>query len=172
MSRVLLIAAQTVNGKIAHNNDELVRWTSKEDKELFVHITQECGVVVMGRRTYETMGKPLPGRLNIVLTHSPESGKNQPGVLEFSNEGPGEILQGLAARGYERVAIIGGASIYTLFFAAGLVDEVLITIEPLIFGRGIDMIQTLDQDIELELLECRKLNEQSVVLRYKVKSVQ
>lgn len=172
MPHVFLIAAQTLNGKIAHTNDELVRWTSKEDKELFVEETKATGVVVMGRRTYETMGKPLPGRLNVVLTRNPVGGESQPGILEFSNENPEELLQGLEARGYKRIAIIGGASVYTLFLEAGLIDEILITVEPLIFGSGIDMIQALDRDIELQLLECRKLNKQTVLLRYHVKKPQ
>lgn len=171
MPHVFLIAAQTLNGKIAHANDELVRWTSKEDKELFVQETKAAGVVVMGRRTYETMGKPLSGRLNVVLTRNPRDEKSQPGALEFTDETPRELLQSLEARSYKRVAVIGGASIYTLFLEAGLIDEIVVTVEPLIFGRGIDMMQAFDQDIELQLLECRKLNEQSVLLRYKVKKL-
>jgi dihydrofolate reductase len=171
MPRVLLIVAETLNGKIAHGNDEPVRWTSKEDKELFIEVTKACGVVVMGRRTYETIGKPLPGRLNIVLTRDPGVKEDMPGALEFVNQDPSELLALLGARGYERVAVIGGASVYSLFLAAGLVDEILVTIEPLLFGRGIDMIQASDRDTRLELLECRKLNAHAVFLRYKVKKI-
>ena len=67
--RVLILAAITVDGKIARGDAEFTGWSSREDKRLFARTSREAGVVVMGRRTFETLPAPLPGRLNVVLSH-------------------------------------------------------------------------------------------------------
>src|SRR4029077_13639552 len=62
--RVLILAAITVDGKIARADAEFTGWSSHEDKRLFARTSREAGVVVMGRRTFETLPAPLPGRIN------------------------------------------------------------------------------------------------------------
>ena len=66
--------------------------------------------VLMGRKTFESIGKPLPQRTNIILTHD----------LNYRAEGciiTHSIEEALnAATGSEEIMIIGGASIYDLFF--------------------------------------------------------
>ena len=158
----------TVNGKIAHAHDELVDWTSKEDKQFFHAETKKCGVVVMGNTTYKTIGRPLPGRLNVVMTRTPDITRNITGVLEFTDQSPRQILQDLERRGFETVAVTGGAQIFSQFLEAGLADELAITIEPKIFGRGVNLFADMARDFALELIETRQLNPHVVLLRYRV----
>ncbi len=158
----------TVNGKIAHTSDELVDWTSKEDKRFFHEETKKCGVVVMGNNTYKTIGRPLPGRLNVVMTRTPDITKNWEGVLEFTDKPPRELLQNLERRGFSSVAVTGGAQVFSQFLEAGLADELAITIEPKIFGSGVNLFADIAKDFALELLEVRNLNPHVVLLRYKV----
>lgn len=164
--KVILIAAQTLDGKIAHAPDEPATWTSKEDKRFFVEETKKHGVVIMGRRTYATIGKPLPERLNIVLTKNPSAEDNQEGVIEFTNAAPRELLADLNRRGFPSVAVIGGASVYSQFLREGLVDELMISIEPKLFGGGIPLVEGLASDIALQLIEARKLNAHTLLLHY------
>ena len=84
--KVILIMAQTADGKIARASDELVDWTSKEDKRFFIDKTKEAGVMVMGSNTYRTIWRPLPGRLNVVLTSHPEAEKSESGETEKLTE--------------------------------------------------------------------------------------
>lgn len=64
-----LIAAMSVDGFIAHEASEMsTKWTSKADARWFGQKTKEAGVCVMGKTTYATVGRPLPGRLTIVLS--------------------------------------------------------------------------------------------------------
>jgi len=166
--KVVFFAAITVNGKIAHAHDELVDWTSKEDKQFFHAETKKCGVIVMGNVTYKTIGGPLPGRLNVVMTRSPDTTKNQKDVLEFTNQSPREIVESLEQRGFSAVAVTGGAQIFSQFLEAGLADELAITIEPKIFSTGVNIFADMQQDFALELIEMRSLNPHVVLLRYKV----
>lgn len=166
--KVIFFAAMTVNGKIAHSSDELVDWTSKEDKQFFHEETKKCGVVVMGNSTYKTIGRPLPGRLNVVMTRTPDPAKNWEGVLEFTNQSLRELLQDLERRGFSSVAVTGGAQVFSQFLEAGLADELAITIEPKIFGAGVNIFSDMQRDFPLELFEVKNLNPQVVLLRYKV----
>ncbi len=59
---VILLMAMTLDGKIARTRSELVNWTGKKDKQYFVKVTRNAGVVIMGSKTFDTIGYPLPGR--------------------------------------------------------------------------------------------------------------
>ena len=164
--RVTLIIAMTADGKIAKSSSHLTDWTSKEDKAFFMSETKKAGVVIMGKNTYNTFRRALPNRLNIVLTK--EVGINIPNQLEFKNASPKDVLEELAGRGYERVALIGGAFINGAFLQAGLIDEIMLTIEPRIFGEGLNLFSGIDCDIALSLISIKQLNQNVISLHYKL----
>ena len=168
--KTFIIAALTADGFIAENSHQATDWTSKSDKKFFVERTKQAGVMIMGRRTYETIGKPLPGRLNVVYTRrqglslTPEKDED----LMYTSLPPAELLADLEKKGYQEAAICGGASIYTLFLEAGLVDTLYLTIEPKIFGQGVSLFGKKIA-ANLELQEVKKLDEQVILLAYRVK---
>lgn len=164
--RVLLVAAITVDGKIARDDHELTTWTSREDKRLFARVSREAGVLIMGRATYETLPAPLPGRLNVVMTSRPDM--PVPAGVELTGDSPERVLGHLAERGYDTVVVAGGAQIYRAFLLAGMVDEIWLTVEPLAFGRGVSLLGDEPLDLRLELLEIQRLGDRAVMLRYRV----
>ncbi|MBI5221369.1 MAG: dihydrofolate reductase [Candidatus Magasanikbacteria bacterium] len=155
--KVILLMAITVDGKIAKSPDHPATWTSRADKKVFVAETKKAGVIIMGETTYDTIGKPLPGRLNIVMSLSPDKNKNIPGLLEFTNTPPKELLAELESRGFSSVIIGGGATINGLFLREKLIDEIWLTIEPKIFGEGLSLFKGAEVDVDLELLEVNKI---------------
>lgn len=167
--KIILMMAVTADGKIAKSTSHAADWTSKEDKQAFIKETKKAGVIVMGRNTYETIGRPLPGRLNLILAENPEDYQDavKPGNLEFFKGSPQEIYEFLAKRKFETVILGGGASVNQSFMVNNLVDELLITIEPKLFGRGMSLF-TESLDIDLELLDLVKLNPNTIQLRYRV----
>ena len=160
--KTFLIAALSADGFIAKNSGHLADWTSKEDKQFFVEMTKRAGVVVMGQNTYETIGRPLPGRLNVVYSKD----KEYEGV-EVTQKDPKELLADLEKRGYEEAAIGGGATIYTMFMEAGLVDRLYLSIEPVLFGKGMSLFNK-ELDANLQLENVSKLGEQTILLEYNV----
>ncbi|MFA5947026.1 MAG: dihydrofolate reductase family protein [Patescibacteria group bacterium] len=164
--KTILLAAVTANGFIARSTNELANWTSKEDKKLFVEETKKAGVMIMGRTTFATIGKPLPGRLIIVLTEKPEEVAVVPGSVETASGDLKMILENLEKRGYSSVIVAGGSNVYSQFLNAGLVDELLLTVEAVMFTDGIRLTQNLTREITLELLSVEKLGEKSVLFRY------
>lgn len=167
--KTILLMAITVDGKIAKTTDHLANWTSKADKKIFVEETKKAGVIVMGETTYNTIGRPLPGRLNVVMSYAPDTSKNQLGILEFTNTPPRELLQELSDRGFSAVILGGGATINGLFLKENLIDEVWLTIEPKIFGEGLSLFKGADVNLDLEMIENRQLDTDVIQVRYKVK---
>lgn len=159
-----IIAVLTADGLIAESQDQVsTDWTSAEDKKFFSERTREAGVIVLGYNTYKTIGRPLPGRLNIVYAN--------PDVridgVEITQKGPAELIKDLENRGYTEAAICGGSTVYTMFMEAGLVDKIYITIEPVMFGSGMALFNKRFEK-KLELVSMQKLGEQTVLLEYNV----
>ena len=87
-------------------------WHLPEDLAFFKRVTSGHPVV-MGRKTYESLGRPLPRRRNIVLTRDPEW--SAPGVEVIHRV---DDLASLPQLGDGPVFIIGGAEIYAAFLPA------------------------------------------------------
>ncbi len=164
---VLLLAAISADGRIAKDASQLADWTSKEDKRFFVSKTKEAGVLIMGRKTYETIGRPLPNRLNVVMTREADTSKNIEGLLEYTSKSPHELIADIQARGYESVVIGGGASVYSTFLREGLVTDLYLTVESLLFGSGVSIIDGIDK-VSLDLQSVEKIGAQSVLLHYRI----
>ena len=99
---ISLIAAVGKNNEIGIDNHLL--WNLKGDMSYFKKITTNH-TVVMGKKTYDSIGKPLPNRKNIVITHS-----HIDSVITLDNI---ETVLDLSKN--EEIFIIGGASIYNYF---------------------------------------------------------
>jgi len=166
--KTVLLMAMTADGKIAKTTNQLADWTSKADKKIFVAETKKAGAIIMGETTYDTIGRPLPGRLNVVLTLEPEKRQNIPGSLEFFKATPKEIIGELEKRGFSAVILGGGATINGLFLKENLIDEIWLTIEPKIFGEGLSLFKNADVDLSLELISVEKIDINVLQVRYKV----
>lgn len=163
---VFILAAVSADGFIARRHDQLVDWSSPEDKKLFVRLTKQAGVMVMGSHTFDTLGKALPGRQTIVYTHQP--GKYQLDGVTTSQAPPRQLVRQVAAQGYSSLAICGGAQIYDQFLQAGVVDELYLVVEPYLFGQGVSLLTSQFQT-KLQLLDCRLLNPNTICLHYSIK---
>ena len=107
---IILIAAVGENGEMGHNNGLL--WHLPGDLPRFKQITMGSPII-MGRKTYDSIGRALPGRLNIVLTEN----------LDWQAEGVtvanslDRALDLAKAENSGKAFIIGGGQIYKLFLA-------------------------------------------------------
>lgn len=104
-----IIVAQSENHIIGRGNK--LPWYLPEDLKYFKRITQGKPIV-MGRKTYESIGRPLPGRTNIVISRDPayqakgvQSVTSLEAALAFAE-------QQAVIDGSEEVLVIGGAEIY------------------------------------------------------------
>ena len=113
---VSLIAAVARNGGIGRDNALLVRLP--EDLAYFKRTTLGAPVV-MGRRTWESIGRPLPGRRNVVVTETP--GWQAPGAETVASLDAALALLCDAAKVY----VIGGVRLFA--DALPIADELVLT---------------------------------------------
>lgn len=99
-------------------------WKLKDDIRRFREITMKNKVVIMGRKTYDSLPeqhRPLKGRVNVVLTRRvpPREGREEPhGPIFTDFQGIFRVLAQLEADGYDCGSVIGGSEVYELFFTA------------------------------------------------------
>ena len=115
-----IIAAITDNNALGKDNKLLFRL--KKDMAHFKNITTD-NVVIMGRKTYESIGKTLPNRVNIVLSRNMKSNEDFytfdsiEKAIEWSKENYPQ----------KEIFIIGGASVYDKALKDDIVDKLYMT---------------------------------------------
>lgn len=171
--KTILIFVSTLDGKITRWGDPMIRsWSSKSDQAHFDAIWKDTHVIIMGSGTYDPDPvKPVTKHLFVVFTRHPDRYNRHevPGQLEFTNGSPFVLMERLKKANEEKVLIVGGGQIATLFLKAQLVDELWLTIEPKIFGTGASFVNNEKLDFELKLISCEKANEQgTLITKYKV----
>jgi dihydrofolate reductase len=92
-----------------------------------------------------------------------------PGQLEFSDDSPALVVENLANEGYDEMLLVGGAHVATSFLKENLIDEIILTIEPRIFGSGGNFVVDKNLDAYLQLVELQKINDSgTLILKYQV----
>lgn len=165
MIPVILMMAITTDGFIAKHQTHLANWTSKEDKQLFVEVSKKHGVILMGENTFNTFKRPLPGRLNVVFSR-----QDNPPVIEnvkWVQGEPEKVLEELASMGYKSALLGGGAQLNSLFLEKKLITEMIVTVEPKLFGQGLSLFAN-EADINLKLINLKKINDDAFMMHYQV----
>lgn len=170
--KVTLVMVSSLDGKITkHDNPQIASWTSTEDKKLYAALIKKSSLIVMGAKTYEAAKQRIklePGKLRIVITRQPKKYRAIPGMLEFTRETPLVLVQRLE-RQYKNMLLVGGSEIGALFLKAKLVNELHLTLEPLLFGTGKPLISPLPLDTNLKLISSKKINARGTLsLVYKI----
>lgn len=114
--RVTIVVARARDGAIGRDN--ALPWRLPEDLEHF-KATTLGHAIVMGRLTHESIGRPLPGRRNLVVSRTP-------GWAPAGVEVVGSLPEALAAcAGDDEVFVVGGARLYAA--ALPLADRAIVT---------------------------------------------
>jgi len=174
--RVILIAAQSLDGRITFHETAGAKFASGADRRFFRGALAGFDCSVMGGGTFRVSEKQIrereaDGRLLVVMTGGAGAAprfKGREGVVEFTSATPAGVIEELRARGMRRCALLGGGKIYGAFLAAGLVDEVWLTLEPRIFGTGVALAGGVAVDARLKLMSCERLSEDVLLLKYEV----
>lgn len=119
---VFAVVAAATNRVIGR--DGALPWHISSDLKHFKRLTMSCPIV-MGRKTFASIGKPLPGRTNIVVTRDPgfaAEGVVVVGSLEAALTAGARVVRQTGAAG---IALVGGGDVYAQ--ALSLTDRVELT---------------------------------------------
>jgi len=119
--KIIIIAAVAENGVIGKANGEMP-WHVKEEFQHFKQTTLGFPVL-MGRRTFETLGKPLKDRENIIITRNKNVKFDLEAVKVFHSFNEG--IEYCKRKNYEKIFFIGGGEIYKQ--AVPIADEMIIS---------------------------------------------
>ncbi|WP_338863684.1 dihydrofolate reductase family protein [Myxococcus stipitatus] len=165
--------ATTLDGFIARQDHTFDCFSNEGD-----HVTEYLatlrtyGAVVMGRKTYDIglqfgVTDPYPYLETNVVSRSMKESPD-PKVRLITDDVVGAVRTLKAQEGKD-IYLAGGGELATQLFAAGLVDEVLIKLNPLLLGSGIPLVSRLGSHLNLELLSTKVYRTGVVLLQYSVK---
>ncbi len=173
--KTVAIVATSLDGFITKHDHEGTTFTSEADQKYFRETLQTFDCSIMGRNTFEAskdmiLKSPHVDRLRVIWTRTPKkyAQVEQQGRLEFSASDLKTILEDLQARGKQRCAVLGGSSVYSECLQQGLMDELWVTLEPLVFGSGKKLVEG-KLDVNLELMSSEHLSTNTLLLKYKAR---
>lgn len=164
--KTILHLAVSADGYIAKKNGDS-GWVSETDGALFVKRAVAAGCLVVGRTTFKQYQGdlfPIDKVVNIVLSRTRGVAK---GGVEFAAS-PRKALALAKSKGFKTVLVAGGGKTSGAFLKEGLIDEIFLTVHPLVLGSGIKVFNGLNTVERLKLLDTKKLGEGLVQLHYKV----
>lgn len=159
--KITMVMVMSADGLVTHGEDgPSFDWASLEDRAAFLECVRGADAVITGSGSFaaeKDMKRPY-----YVLT-------NREGLPSFKNVfyvhgSAGDIASRAAADGHENVLLLGGPKTNALFLKEGLVDRVLLTIEPRFFGVGKTLSLGTMLDIHLQLCSVKRLNERGTLL--------
>ena len=123
--------------------------------------------LVMGRKTYDTVlgfdDWPYESKRCVVVTHAPPASKRRD--EEFTAEAPASLLARMAGEGVRSVYVDGG-TVIRQFLAAGVIDELTLSVIPILLGTGIRLFDGGGTERKLRLVESRAFESGLARLKY------
>src|SRR5262245_58757279 len=179
MRKVVYSLTNSLDNFIARA-DGAYDWILMDDEIMseFPKLYATFDTILMGRKTYD-----------ITLQHSPEAGQETDAYMgmksyvfsrtikESSNAGvkiisdnAGEFVRNLKNESGKDIWLMGGGILAASLLKERLVDEIGVSIQPILLGSGVPLFPDIGMQVELQLLECKTYKNGIVGLNYRVKN--
>ncbi|KAF1052541.1 MAG: putative protein YyaP [Stenotrophomonas maltophilia] len=173
MPTLIYYVATSLDGFIARADGGL-DWlddTHQADQDYgYAAFYASVDALLMGSETWRTCqgfdSWPYSGKPTVVLSRDTALKPPQAQVSAVHNS-PGEALQALAQQGHERIWLVGGGRLAGNCLAAGLIDELVISIIPRLLGSGVPLFAGCIERV-LQLLEVRAFPNGVIQQRYRI----
>lgn len=173
MRKLICYIAVSLNGKIARA-DGRVDWLENApnpDKSDygFAEFYETVDTTIQGNKTYQQvmswdMEFPYKNKENFVITRDKLLTDTE--YVQFLSENAIETIRALKAKEGKNIWLIGGGSVNTMIYNAGLLDELRLFIMPVIIPDGIELFTGLPIEKILTLTAMKKYKSGAVELRY------
>ena len=156
MKKLKLYVASSLDGFIAREDDDL-KWLTEapnpeNDDHGYAAFLETVDTVLMGNSTYkwvvaEWMPNPYPDLKNYVFTRGEAKTS---GNINYINDDPVAFTAELKKGDGKDIFLVGGGELIKQLLAAGLIDEMIIFIVPVVLGRGIRLFPETDNPLTLQ----------------------
>ena len=184
MRKVTLGLANSLDNYIARKDGgyDWLHW-SKEIAEMSAKFMKTIDTILIGRKTFEMMlafgQTSYPGAKNYVFSRSKKksatlkktlAAKQKPDKnVELVTEDAAVFVRKLKPKKGKGICVFGGGELAKSLFEAGLIDEIVLNIHPVLLGSGIPLFHEMKKQIDLEFLECKVLKGGYLAVSYRVK---
>jgi len=163
MRKVRLFIASSLDGYIARE-DGSVDWLFSDADYGYSEFYGSIDTVVMGRKTYEKSLEfeehPFRGKKVYVFSRSVK----EKGV-EFVSDVVGFMKKLVRSKGKD-IWLVGGSEIVSIFLNEGLIDEIILSIHPVILGRGIPLFKNVQKEVWLKMQKSVSFDSGLVQIHY------
>jgi dihydrofolate reductase len=132
---VTLHMATSIDGFIAGVNGD-TSWVSAQDEQLFLSRCRAAGCMAVGRRTfqqYHDIIYPVADTDNIVVTRTTAADADRVSYVAS----PRDAVAKAQSLGRSQMLLSGGGKVSALFLNEGLIDEIFLSVHPVVIGQGI-----------------------------------
>jgi len=175
MRRLKYHVAATIDGFIAHEDHTIDGFVpGGEHVDDYLHsLRTDYDVVLMGRRTYEFgfqfgITNPYPWMKQYVFSGTME--RSPDSNVELVSENVVDFVRKLKDGTGKDIYLCGGANLATSLFREGLIDEILLKLNPVVFGSGIPLFLGAIKQTDLELIDSKRYANGVVFLQYRVRN--
>ena len=167
MTKITLFIASSLDGYIARENGD-IDWLPQIGESGYDDFIKSVDTVIMGKTTYDqvlTFGDyPYKDKKSFVFTRN--SNQNKDENSEFVSDVKKFVKDGFP-NAVEHIWLVGGAEIISTFVNLGFVDEIILSIIPVVLGKGIPLFKNIEKEVKLELIKTTDYDT-LVELHYKV----
>lgn len=167
MRKIIIYIASSLDGYIARENGD-VDWLPESGSSGYDDFYKSIDTVIMGKTTYDqvlTFGAyPYKSKKSYVFSRNNDFPKDE--NTEFVHDVEKSVKDIISNRGAD-VWLVGGAEIISAFMNLKLVDEIILSVIPVVLGNGIPLFKNITKETKFELIKTTDY-EKFVELHYKV----
>lgn len=166
MPKITIYIATSLDGYIARE-DGSIDWLPESAESGYDAFYKSIDTVIMGKTTYDqvlTFGEyPYKDKKSFVFTTTNQTKDEN---IEFVSNVDKFVIDCFPGVG-KNIWLVGGAQIIASFLKQKVVDEIIITIIPVLLGKGISLFKNIENETKLELIKTKRYT-QLVDVHYKV----
>ncbi len=167
MRRILYFVACSLDGYIAGSDDD-ISWLFTEGDYGYQEFYDSIDTTLTGRITYDLILNfeefPYPGKKNYVFTRE-KSGLTYPEAETVSGDIV-EFVRNLKKEKGKNIWLVGGGKLAAVLESAGLIDDYIISVHPILLGTGKPLFHGISINTRLQLTSCVSFPSGLVQLRY------
>jgi dihydrofolate reductase len=152
-------------------NDGSVDYALEGTWNSYFKFCKETGNLIIGKNTYDVMPKNefIEDCAYVVMTKSVPKVPKIKNIV-FTDKSPAEVIRMLNNKGYQKIGLGGGGKINSSFLNEGLIDEIILDVQPIILGEGMKIFPETEIQKSLELIKTKQLSDREIQIHYRVKN--
>jgi dihydrofolate reductase len=176
MRKIKLFIASSLDGYIA-TEDGSIDWLYTDSDYGYTQFYNSVDTILLGRKTYDKLIElaaeyPHKDKKNYVFSQKKSARQRKEKEKDHNVEFIADIIdfvkmQLLQSQGKD-IWLIGGADIISIFLNAGMLDEIILSIHPIILGRGIPLFRNLQRQMNLKLVKSIPYESGLIQLHYEL----